>query len=137
MISAFVSKALQNNQLLEFHSLQVNNTNTTSEFTVHTHDNFLNDFADTAALISSLDLVISIDTSISHLSGALNKETILLLPEPPDYLSPRTGDKTPWYPNTFIIRQSIRNSWNEPLELLLMHLCNKLSQQKPLLGIRQ
>jgi hypothetical protein len=102
---------------IEFHSVQPtkpeNQFLSTTNF--FSHHNLIRDFSDTASLLDNLDLIISVDTAVAHLSGALGKRTLLLLPDPPDYLAGLDGIKTPWYPNTKLIRQSIRNSWDEPL----------------------
>ncbi|SMC24353.1 Tfp pilus assembly protein PilF [Andreprevotia lacus DSM 23236] len=72
----------------------------------------LGDFADTAALIANLDLVISVDTAVGHLAGALGKPCWLMLP---DYRADwrwLTGrDDTPWYPHTRLFRQPPGGGW--------------------------
>ncbi|MBS1187155.1 MAG: repeat-containing protein [Burkholderiaceae bacterium] len=77
----------------------------------------LEDFADTAGLIANLDLVISVDTAVAHLAGALGKRCWLLLP---DYMTDwrwLTGrDDTPWYPGvTRLFRQSQKRDWAETI----------------------
>jgi tetratricopeptide (TPR) repeat protein len=106
-----------NEENIEFYSLQVDKSNLTllELGNLFAYETRIKDFSDTAALISNLDLVISVDTAVSHLSGSLGKLTFLLLPDPPDFLSPLFGNTTPWYPKTLIFRQSIRGSWAEPL----------------------
>jgi hypothetical protein len=76
------------------------------------HDKDIKDFADTAALISQLDLVISVDTAVAHLAGALDKPTVILTPDPPDFMSLTSDIKSIWYPSTTLIRQSERGNWN-------------------------
>jgi len=71
----------------------------------------LNDFSDTAALINNLDLVISVDTSVAHLAGALGKKTWLLLPYVPDWRWMLDRDDSPWYPNHRLFRQPNRDDW--------------------------
>jgi len=85
----------------------------------------INDFADTAALISQLDLVISVDTSVAHLAGALNKPTVILLPDPPDFLSLSTGTKSLWYPSVNLIRQAKRGDWSSAVEKLFLLIDEK------------
>ncbi|MGJ4941212.1 tetratricopeptide repeat protein [Bradyrhizobium sp. HKCCYLS1011] len=63
------------------------------------------DFVDTAALISCLDLVITVDTSVAHLSGALGKPTWIMLPFTPDYRWLLNRDDSPWYPSVRLFRQ--------------------------------
>jgi tetratricopeptide (TPR) repeat protein len=65
----------------------------------------LTDFAETAALISCLDLVITVDTSVAHLAGALGRPTWLLLPYTPDWRWLLDRDDSPWYPTVKLFRQ--------------------------------
>jgi tetratricopeptide (TPR) repeat protein len=66
----------------------------------------LTDFAETAALISCLDLVISVDTSVAHLAGALGCPTWILLPYTPDYRWLLDRNDSPWYPTVRLFRQT-------------------------------
>ena len=63
-----------------------------------------NDFADTAALIAELDLVISVDTSVAHLAGALGKPVWTMLPPNPDFRWMLAREDTPWYPTMRLFR---------------------------------
>ncbi len=65
----------------------------------------LSDFAETAALVSCLDLVITVDTSVAHLSGALGRPTWILLPYAPDYRWLLHREDSPWYPSVRLFRQ--------------------------------
>lgn len=76
----------------------------------------LNDFADTAALCQLMDLVISVDTSVAHLSGALGKQTCLLLPYSPDWRWLLGTRESPWYPTMTIFRQAHIGEWDGPLD---------------------
>jgi tetratricopeptide (TPR) repeat protein/glycosyltransferase involved in cell wall biosynthesis len=71
----------------------------------------LDDFVDTARLIQQLDLVISIDTAIAHLAGALGKPVWLLLPFAPDWRWMRDRADSPWYPTMRIFRQPAYGDW--------------------------
>jgi hypothetical protein len=64
------------------------------------------DFTDTAALVTCLDLVISVDTSVAHLAAALGCPTWVLLPWTPDYRWLLDRDDSPWYPSVRLFRQS-------------------------------
>lgn len=75
-----------------------------------------NDFDDTAAAIMGLDLVISVDTSVLHLAGALNKPTLLLLPFDSDWKWFMDLDSTPWYNCVKIFKQSEMGNWNTVIE---------------------
>ncbi len=68
----------------------------------------LTDYAETAAAISHLDLVISVDTSVVHLAGAMGKETWVLLPFAPDWRWMLDRDDSPWYPTMRLFRQKER-----------------------------
>src|SRR6202000_1371406 len=65
----------------------------------------LTDFVETAALIDCLDLVITVDTSVAHLSGALGRPTWILLPDTPDWRWLLDRDDSPWYPSVRLFRQ--------------------------------
>jgi tetratricopeptide (TPR) repeat protein len=65
----------------------------------------LGDFSETAALISCLDLVITVDTSIAHLAGALGHPTWILLPHLPDYRWMLNRQDSPWYPTVRLFRK--------------------------------
>jgi hypothetical protein len=75
----------------------------------------LSDFADTAALIENLDLVISTDTSIPHLAGALGKKVWLLISSSADWRWLIDGEDSPWYPTMRLFRQKKLGDWAEPM----------------------
>jgi hypothetical protein len=70
-------------------------------------------FMDTAAVMQSLDLVITTDSSIGHLAGALGRPTWIPLSTVPEWRWLRDRDDSPWYPTVRLFRQSRRNGWNE------------------------
>jgi tetratricopeptide (TPR) repeat protein len=69
------------------------------------------DFADTAAIVANLDLVISIDTSVAHLAGALGKPIWILLNNSPDCRWLLDRDDSPWYPTARLFRQTTLGNW--------------------------
>ncbi len=71
----------------------------------------LQNFSDTAALISNLDLVISADTSVAHLAGALGKPIWVLLPFVPDWRWLLDRNDSPWYPTARLFRQDDARTW--------------------------
>jgi tetratricopeptide (TPR) repeat protein len=71
------------------------------------------DFADTAAIVANLDLVISIDTSVAHLAGAMGKPVWLLLNNSPDWRWLLDREDSPWYPTARLFRQSALGNWQE------------------------
>jgi tetratricopeptide (TPR) repeat protein len=87
----------------------------------------LGDFADTAALVSCLDLVISVDTSLVHLAGALAKPVFVLLPYTPDWRWLLGRDTTPWYPSARLFRQTAPGNWDEVVA--------RVAAELPIVGI--
>ncbi len=71
----------------------------------------LTDFTATAGLIEALDLVISVDTSLAHLAGAMGKEVWLLQPKNPDFRWLLCRDDSPWYPSLRMFRQAEQGGW--------------------------
>ena len=80
------------------------------------HSTLFRDFADTAAVISLLDLVISVDTSVVHLAGALGWPTWLILAEPSEWRWLIGRDDSPWYPTMWLFRQQTEGEWGGVLE---------------------
>ncbi len=75
----------------------------------------LGDFADTAALMMNLDLLVTSDTSIANLAGALGRRSWVMLALGCDWRWLRKGRRTPWYPETELLRQTWLNDWEEVL----------------------
>ncbi|MBI5108028.1 MAG: tetratricopeptide repeat protein [Rhodocyclales bacterium] len=73
------------------------------------------DFGDTAALIESLDLVITVDTSVAHLAGALGKDVWILLPQAPDWRWLLDRSDSPWYDSATLFRQPAPGDWDSAL----------------------
>ncbi len=73
------------------------------------------DFADTAAIIAMLDLVVAVDTSVAHLSGAMGRVTALLVPFSPDWRWLLNRENSPWYPTMRLFRQTASGDWDAPL----------------------
>jgi len=82
----------------------------------------LHDFTDTAALLSCLDRVITVDTSVAHLAGALGKPTTLLLPYAPDFRWMLDRDDSPWYPSMRLIRQRAIGNWGDVIAQVIESL---------------
>ena len=76
----------------------------------------LSNLAETAALISCLDLVITVDTSVAHLAASLGRPTWLLLPYLPDWRWLLGRDDSPWYPSMRLFRQDKTRDYGEVLD---------------------
>ncbi len=72
----------------------------------------LGDYSDTAGLISQLDLVVSVDTSVVHLAGALAKSVWILVAYVPDWRWMLERDDSPWYPTLRVFRQDAARTWD-------------------------
>lgn len=94
----------------------------------------LTDFADTAALIAQLDLVVCVDTSTAHLAGSLGKPCWVLLPyHDPDWRWLHGRSDSPWYPGTMrVFRQPREGNWSAPVEAVLQACLEKFSKETPL-----
>jgi Flp pilus assembly protein TadD len=75
----------------------------------------LRDFDDTAALLAELDLLISVDTSVAHLAGALGRPVWVMLPYAPDFRWMLGRNDSPWYPTMRLYRQPVRGDWEAVL----------------------
>ncbi|MGY8650114.1 MAG: glycosyltransferase family 9 protein, partial [Verrucomicrobiia bacterium] len=84
----------------------------------------IGDFADTAAILSQTDLVISVDTATAHLAGALGRPAWTLLPHAADWRWRLHRNDTPWYPTMRLFRQSQTNQWDDVMEEIQHCLLN-------------
>lgn len=75
----------------------------------------LTDFGTTAGLIAQLDCLVTVDTSVAHLAGAMGKPVLMLLPYAPDWRWMLNRDDSPWYPTVQLFRQVIPGDWSVPL----------------------
>lgn len=101
---------------VEFFSLQKDNNEEFDDERVIDLSNDINDFSDTAAIIENLDLIISVDTSVAHLAGALGKECWVLLTYMPSWRWFLERSDSPWYPNMKLFRQKELGNWEEVIE---------------------
>ncbi|GBG12756.1 uncharacterized protein NMK_0289 [Novimethylophilus kurashikiensis] len=100
----------------EFHCLQkdireedLETLQQRTQIRIHADD--IHDFSDTAALVDAMDIIISVDTSVAHLAGAMGKPLWLLLPYMPDYRWMLDRSDSPWYPNARLFRQPAIGDW--------------------------
>ena len=83
-------------------------------------------FIDTAAIMANLDLVVTIDTSIAHLAGALARPTAVLLRKVPEWRWLLGRDETPWYPTARLYRQEAAFDWDAPIACLVAEVAARL-----------
>lgn len=112
---------------INFYSLQKGEANQqinqyTKEIKIIDHTAQINDFADTAAFIANLDLIISVDTSVAHLAGAMNKPTWILSRFDGcwRWLDGRTD--SPWYPSARLFHQTKPGEWENVIEQMALEL---------------
>jgi predicted O-linked N-acetylglucosamine transferase (SPINDLY family)/ADP-heptose:LPS heptosyltransferase len=86
----------------------------------------LSDFADTAAAIANLDLIITVDTALAHLAGALGRPTWLMLNATPDWRWLTDREDSPWYPTLRLFRQRRRGDWQDVVERIRAALARRL-----------
>jgi ADP-heptose:LPS heptosyltransferase len=82
----------------------------------------LRDFGDTAALIQAMDLVISIDTAVAHLAGALAKPVWIMLSFNPDWRWLPRREDSPWYPTARLFRQPKPGDWDNVVAAVIASL---------------
>lgn len=124
-----------NNSNYELHNLQINvsanDCKLLDQYKITDMSKYFNDFADTAAFISNLDLIITVDTAIAHLAGALGKKVFLLLPWVQEWRWIVCDGKPAWYPEISIFKQTKPGDWSTPLQAM----CSELSRL-PYAGVR-
>jgi hypothetical protein len=101
---------------VDFFSLQIGpGTEQLREFpgatAIVNHTPHIKDFADTAAFMAELDLIISVDTAVAHLAGALGRKAWLLLSFAADWRWGLEQEDSPWYPTMRLFRQPVRQDW--------------------------
>ena len=99
---------------VRLYDLQFGNTAMAPEWLTRV-GHVVGDFAQTAAVVDTLDLVITVDTAMAHLCGALGKPVWVLLSNPCDWRWRRDRDDSPWYPSMRLYRQAQPGDWSAPL----------------------
>lgn len=87
------------------------------------------DFTDTAAAVAALDLILTVDTSIAHLAGALGKPVWILLAKVPDWRWMLDGEDSPWYPTARLFRQEVSGEWDLVVTKVAAELMKLVSEQ--------
>jgi hypothetical protein len=117
----------------EFHSLQKEYKPTDASLLktllqILDHQHELKDFSDTAALVSEMDWVISVDTSVAHLAGAMGKPLLLLLPYAPDFRWMLDRSDSPWYPTATLLRQPALGDWESVIAEIIRRVNQSLAK---------
>ena len=90
----------------------------------------LHDFADTAAAIECLDLVITVDTSVAHLAGALGIPVWTLISKVPDWRWMLDREDTPWYPSMRLVRQTAAGDWRSAMDRIVDNLARAVQGER-------
>ena len=119
---------------IKFYSLQKGErrkelTQVTGNIQIKDLSSQLNNYADTATVIEQLDLVITVDTSVAHLAGALGKNVWTLLCFNPDWRWLQKVENTPWYPTMKLFRQSQSRQWQEVIEKVQAELWKIMTEK--------
>ena len=94
-----------------------------SELGVSQYPNTIRDWSDTAGLMHHLDLVIGVDTSVSHLAGAMGRPVWIMLPQYAlDWRWLLDRDDSPWYPSAKLFRQPTRGDWDSVVNKITQYL---------------
>jgi tetratricopeptide (TPR) repeat protein len=104
----------------DFFALQTHVPSDLSEHLINVSDEMIT-LADTAALIAEMDLIITVDTSIVHLAGAIGKETWLLLPYRYEWRWGLSGERNNWYESVKVLRQPTHGDWDSVLSDVFGH----------------
>jgi hypothetical protein len=125
---------------VRFFSLQQNRTSTEEEWLrsrgIIDLAPHLIDFAATAACLEKLDLLITVDTSVAHLAGALGRPVWMLLPICNDWRWLLKREDTPWYPSMRLFRQKQLRNWNPVIARLATELRYEIKENMKLVGER-
>jgi len=117
------------NDNIEFYSLQYGATPQENEilkkFNITNLSSKIDNFYDTALFVDNMDLIISVDTSLVHLSGAMGKDTIVLLPFSSDWRWGVDNDSTNWYSHMQIFKQTKYQEWDTVLKSVLKNLAHQ------------
>jgi len=113
----------------EFYSLQVNpSSNDYLDYNMINLGKDFKDFNDTAEAINAMDIIISVDTSVANLAGALGKKTFMLIPYYSDWRWFDNTVKTEWYNSIKLFKQTEKHTWNNEIQRIINELTNLLTE---------
>jgi tetratricopeptide (TPR) repeat protein len=102
-----------------------------SGITLHHWQAAIDDYDETAALVAALDLLISVQTAVVHLGGALSKPVWVMVPARPEWRYMRSGERMPWYPSVRLFRQDIPGEWDPVIDRIAAELTSLLLPARP------
>ncbi len=108
-------KNITENNNADFYSFQIDNDSEDYDKIIKLKK-YINDYSDTALLLKKMDLLITIDSSIAHMAGALGIKTYLLIPYTSEWRWFNDTETTPWYNSVKIFRQKNINDWDEVID---------------------
>ena len=111
---------------IDFYNLQVGPRASDCGDRLISLKNRIADFSDTAAIVSQLDLVITVDTAVAHLAAALGKPTWILIAALPDWRWMMERDDSPWYPSVTLFRATLQTGWDTTLVELKKRLLRQM-----------
>ena len=85
----------------------------------------IDDFDETAALVSALDLVVTVQTTVAHLSGALGRAAWVMIPRIPEWRYLERGETMPWYPAVRLHRQAVAGDWRDVMQTVAANLSRR------------
>ncbi len=94
----------------------------------------LTNFGETAAVMENLDLVVTVDTAMGHLAGALGKPVWIMIPKAADWRWMLDRDDSPWYPTARLFRQQAPGAWDDVIAALRAALAIEMRQEKARIG---
>ncbi len=116
------------NKNIKIHSLQYDidekDNKLLEQYNIINLGSCVEDFYDTALIVDNMDMILSVDTSVVHLCGAMGKKTFVLLPFAPDWRWGLDEDKTSWYDSITLFRQDTIGNWNSILEKVVNSIDN-------------
>lgn len=106
---------------IQLYSFQISDNGLESESVINL-SKYINNYDDTAALLKCIDVLITIDSSIVHMAGALSVNTMLMLPNVSEWRWFNDTDNTPWYNSVKIVKQAIPFDWTKEIEQIKFEL---------------
>ena len=92
----------------------------------------INDYDDTMAILDNLDLLVTVDTSVAHLAGAMGRPAWIMLPRAPDWRWLLDRSDTPWYPSARLFRQETARRWDDVAQAIAAELAERAWDAMPI-----